>query len=109
MAPLMKILYQYPIITSRGVQKNLGIALDTAIDWLQKFESLKILREITGQRRSRIYRFDRYIDILDAGWTGRKMQTQRIDEATKGLDDVAAGRVKDARRTIQSIKRRRSA
>ena len=32
-----------------------------------------------------------------------------IDEAGKGLDDVAAGRVKDARSAIQSIKRRRSA
>jgi prevent-host-death family protein len=31
-----------------------------------------------------------------------------IDEASKGLDDVAAGKVKDARSAIQSIKRRRS-
>ena len=34
---------------------------------------------------------------------------QPIDEASKGLDDVAAGRVKDARSAIQSIKCRRSA
>ena len=32
-----------------------------------------------------------------------------INEASKGLDDVAAGRVKDARSVLQSIKRRRSA
>lgn len=32
-----------------------------------------------------------------------------IDEASKGLDDVAVGRVKDARSVIQSIKHRRSA
>ncbi len=32
-----------------------------------------------------------------------------IDEAAQGLDDVAAGRVKDARQTIQRIKRRRAA
>ncbi len=32
-----------------------------------------------------------------------------INEASKGLDDVAAGRVKDARSVIQAIKRRRSA
>lgn len=32
-----------------------------------------------------------------------------INEASKGLDDVAAGRLKDARSAIQSIKRRRSA
>ena len=71
-AQLLKILYQFPIITSLGVEKKLGIARDTAIDWLQKFEKLKILRETTGQKRGRIYRFDRYIEILDAGWTDRK-------------------------------------
>jgi prevent-host-death family protein len=32
-----------------------------------------------------------------------------IDEAARGLDDVAAGRVTGARSAIQSIKRRRSA
>ena len=32
-----------------------------------------------------------------------------IDEAGKGLDDVAAGRVKDARQTIQRLKRKRAA
>lgn len=31
-----------------------------------------------------------------------------IDEASRGLDDVTAGKVKDARSVIQSIKRRRS-
>jgi hypothetical protein len=32
-----------------------------------------------------------------------------IDEASMGLDDIVAGRVKDARSVIQCIKRRRSA
>lgn len=32
-----------------------------------------------------------------------------VDEIGKGLDDVAAGRVKDARQTIQRLKRKRAA
>lgn len=32
-----------------------------------------------------------------------------IDEAIKGLDDIATGRTKDARTALQSIKRRRNA
>lgn len=32
-----------------------------------------------------------------------------VDEIGKGLDDVVAGRVKDARQTIQRLKRRRAA
>ena len=32
-----------------------------------------------------------------------------VDEVRKGLDDVAAGRVKDARQSIQRLKRKRAA
>ncbi len=32
-----------------------------------------------------------------------------VDEATRGLDDIASGQVTDARSAIQAIKRRRSA
>jgi prevent-host-death family protein len=32
-----------------------------------------------------------------------------IDEAGKGLDDVAAGRMKDARQAVQRLKRKRAA
>jgi hypothetical protein len=31
-----------------------------------------------------------------------------IDDAGQGLDDIAAGRVKDARQVLQRIKRRRA-
>jgi Fic family protein len=69
---LLMVLYQYPIISAGDARKHLGVSLDTAISWLQKFEKLEIVRETTGQRRGRIYRFDRYLSILDDGWTERK-------------------------------------
>jgi len=57
-----------------------------------------------------------YIALIDARRLDyyHKLERERIhllltDEAGKGLDDVAAGRVKDARTAIRSIKRRRSA
>lgn len=57
-----------------------------------------------------------YIALIDAARLDYYHQLERerihlllIDEAAKGLDDVAAGRVKDARAVIRSIKRRRSA
>ena len=56
-----------------------------------------------------------YIALIDASRLDyyHRLERERIhllliDDATKGLDDVAAGRVKDARSVIQSIKRRRS-
>ena len=57
-----------------------------------------------------------YVAIIDAQRLDYYHQLERerihlllIDEVSKGLDDVAAGRVKDARSAIQAIKRRRSA
>ena len=63
----MNVLFQYPIITATGVRRRLGGTLATAISRLRKFEALGIVREITGQKRNRVYRFDRYIDTLDTG------------------------------------------
>ena len=57
-----------------------------------------------------------YIALIDARRLDYYHQLERerihllrIDEAVKGLDDAAAGKVKDARSVIRSIKRRRSA
>jgi len=53
-----------------------------------------------------------YIAFMDAQRLHYCHQLERehihlllIDEASKGLDDIAAGRVKDARETIRHLKR----
>lgn len=57
-----------------------------------------------------------YIALIDASRLDYYHQLERerihlllIAEVSKGLDDVAAGRVKDARGAVQALKRRRSA
>ena len=57
-----------------------------------------------------------YVAIIDAQRLDYYHQLERerihlllIDEASRGLDDIAAGRVKDARSALQSFKRRRKA
>jgi len=57
-----------------------------------------------------------YIALIDADRLDYYHQLEHerihlllIDEAAKGLDDIATGRVRDARSAIHSIKRRRSA
>jgi hypothetical protein len=71
------VLYRHPILDARGVKRHLDVALDTAIAWLRKFEDLGILRETTGRKRGRVYRFDRYIDTLDDGWSEREAAIER--------------------------------
>lgn len=57
-----------------------------------------------------------YVALIDSDRLDyyHRLERERIhllllDEAGKGLDDVAAGRVKDARQTIQRLKRKRAA
>ena len=57
-----------------------------------------------------------YIALIDARRLDYYHQLERerihlllIDEAAKGLDDIVAGKVKDARSAITALKRRRSA
>lgn len=57
-----------------------------------------------------------YVAIIDARRLDYYHQLERerihlllIDDAGKGLDDVEAGRVKDARTALQALKRRRTA
>jgi prevent-host-death family protein len=57
-----------------------------------------------------------YVAIIDAHRLDYYHQLERerihlllIDDAGKGLDDIAAGKVKDARNTLAALKRRRVA
>jgi prevent-host-death family protein len=56
-----------------------------------------------------------YVALIDAGRLDyyHRLERERIhllliDEAAKGLDDVAAGRIKDARTALTALKRRRT-
>ena len=57
-----------------------------------------------------------YVAIIDSERLDYYHQLERerihllvIDDASKGLDDVAAGKVKDARTALSALKRRRTA
>ncbi len=57
-----------------------------------------------------------YVAIIDAQRLDYYHQLERerihlllIDDAGRGLDDIAAGKVKDARSTLTALKRRRAA
>ena len=77
----------------------------------------KLAEEVKGGAEKIITKNgESYIALIDAQRLDYYHQLERerihlllIDEAGKGLDDVAAGKVKDARSAITAIKRRRSA
>ncbi|CAA7620085.1 Fic family protein [Magnetospirillum sp. UT-4] len=58
---LLNLLYRRPVISAGDIEGELGVTAPTANALLRDFLRLGILVEITGQRRSRLYAFDRYL------------------------------------------------
>ena len=63
--PLLALLFQRPLINVNLVSDALGIAFPTANRLVARFEEMGLLVEITGQKRSRVYRFEPYLALFD--------------------------------------------
>ncbi|MCK5677087.1 MAG: Fic family protein [Flavobacteriaceae bacterium] len=61
---LINLLYKVPILDSKEVAKTLKIHSSTANRLIKDFEELKILTELTGYKRNRMYAFYEYIRIF---------------------------------------------
>ena len=48
---------------------QMGISAPTVASSLRQLEGLGIVREATGRRRDRVFVYDRYLAILNAGTT----------------------------------------
>jgi Fic family protein len=60
-------LQRNPLRSVPMLAKGLGISQPTAQSALDHLMRLGIVREVTGQRRNRIYEYSRYLRILDEG------------------------------------------
>lgn len=67
---LMKILYSKPILSGKTVAQSLKVKHPTANTLIDKFQELGILREITGQKKNRLFAFKEYLDLF--GGSGPK-------------------------------------
>lgn len=60
----LKLLYKKPLITSKEIQRELGVSLPTIHSLLTDFEDLGILKELTGYKRNREFEFTEYLDLF---------------------------------------------
>lgn len=58
------MLFVNPYITSRDIVETTGMSAPTANKILKRFESVGILREVTGRERNRLYCADAILEIL---------------------------------------------
>ena len=56
-------LYKRPIITAEQVSKAAEVSMPTAYKLIRSLEELKILQEITGTARGRVYVFREYLNL----------------------------------------------
>lgn len=62
---LLDYLFEHPLISVRMVEETLKCSYVTASNVVQDFKKLKILLEITGRQRNRLFRYEPYVNLFD--------------------------------------------
>jgi Fic family protein len=61
------VVRQRPILTLNEVSRRAGVTFPTASKGVQALTKLGVIKELTGQRRNRVFVYDRYLAILNEG------------------------------------------
>jgi Fic family protein len=61
---VLEHLYTHPTVSISGVQDFLGITYPAASNIIKRFVQLGLLREFTGYRRNRLFRYEPYIQLF---------------------------------------------
>jgi len=62
-------LTQRPVQTIRSAAEAAGLSIPTVTAAMRSLERARIVREMTGKRRNRVFGYDRYLAILSEGTT----------------------------------------
>lgn len=65
-----RYLQKHPLADAKRVMQHCKITLPTAIKSLRNLEKLKIIKEITGKERGKLYVYQKYLKILSEGLGG---------------------------------------
>jgi cell filamentation protein, protein adenylyltransferase len=61
---LLSLLFEFPIVNVKLASERIGVTFATANTLIGRFEALGLVHEITGQRRSRRFRYDPYLRLF---------------------------------------------
>jgi len=62
---LLDRLFAQPLVNGAWVSSHLGVSPTTAGKVLDRLSTAGVLREVTGRKRDRIWRYDSYVDLFD--------------------------------------------
>jgi Fic family protein len=61
---LLDHLFEVPVITIRAAEKFMEVSYVTASSIIKQMEELGILKEITGQQRNKVFRYEPYLELF---------------------------------------------
>ncbi len=61
---IVKQLYQHPIIEAQKAKKITGLSMPSVYKLISELENLKIIQEMTGGKRGKVYFFKEYIKLF---------------------------------------------
>ncbi|MBI4725921.1 Fic family protein [candidate division TA06 bacterium] len=64
---LLNHMFTVPLISSSEIGGQLNLSKETAIQLLNKFEQVGIIKEMTGKKRYKKYLFKEYVDLISRG------------------------------------------
>lgn len=62
---LLDLLYNRPLVDVSLVRDQLGITFATANKLIEQLALLGLVREVTGRKRDRIFRFEPYLRLFE--------------------------------------------
>jgi Fic family protein len=62
---LLDLLYQQPLVDVNLVSHELDVSFATANKLVDQLEQLTFVREITGRKRDRLFRFQPYLELFE--------------------------------------------
>lgn len=62
---LLDYLFQKPIVKADEISRQLELSLKSTYNLIEVFQSAGILKEMTGYKRNRMYKFEEYFNIFD--------------------------------------------
>jgi Fic family protein len=67
MLRVLQALHERPVLTVNGVSRRTGLSFPTAAKGMTGLAAIGLARELTGNRRNRVFAYDRYLAILGEG------------------------------------------
>ena len=64
---VFRVLCEHPLVTLSNICESTGLSFPAGSKGMKRLEKLNIVREITGQRRNRVFAYQQYLSILNEG------------------------------------------